>query len=191
MSNLRPNLSKDTLSSEFESFYWEKKELIQFCKEHGIPSTGGKIDISKRISHFLNTGNIKKTQKSSFTSPPDSSKPITKNTPVVHYKNDAVTREFFQKEIGPKFGFNYYLRQFAKQQNNGSITYGDLVEGYKQSLLAKKPTIDKQFQYNQFTRDYFASEPNPTREGCLQAWKKVRSIKGETTYKHYITLKSF
>ena len=46
----------------------------------------------------------------------DSLKQITKKTRVVNYNNDAETRKFFVKQIGHKFKFNAYLRQFTNKK---------------------------------------------------------------------------
>ncbi len=186
----RPELSKKLTVDEFKKFYWEKKELIAFCRDHKIPTQGGKIDLENRIIYYLETGKIKTIKKIVRLGDWDSSKNIIKQTPVINFKCDALTRKFFTSERGDKFKFNQYLREFAKQPNDGTITYGDLVDGWKVSQIKKKKIIDKQFQYNQFQRDFYAHDKNETRSECLKAWRLVRSVEGEATYKHYLTLKN-
>ena len=147
----RPTLSKTTKASDFKNFYWDKQELITFCRQNKIPADGGKIELAERIEFFLSSGGkIQSTRNKTHKIFYDSDQNITLNTPVINYKNDAKTRVFFVSQIGNTFKFNSYLRAFAKQENKGNITYGDLVQGYKDSLKNKKTTIDKQFEYNQF-----------------------------------------
>lgn len=125
----------------------------------------------------------------------DSSRPITSNTLVINYKNDAATRSFFVKQIGNRFHFTSYLRQFA---NKGKIlnkmTYGDLVKGWLAEENHKKnpsykSVISKQFKYNKFIRDFFLHEAGKSLNDAIQAWKKVRDKKGRETYCYYTKTK--
>lgn len=52
----RPNLDKQLDGDTFRSFYYLKEELVDFCKENGLPTSGGKIEITDRIACFLDTG---------------------------------------------------------------------------------------------------------------------------------------
>jgi len=123
----------------------------------------------------------------------DSAKPITCNTPVVNYKNDALTRKFFVKQIGKRFHFTNYLRQFSKNKSiSKRITYGDLVKGWlAEETRKKKPNyqsvIGRQFKYNQFIRDFFSNEKSKTLADAIKAWKMVRGLKGQETYFYYKT----
>ncbi|EKD71373.1 MAG: hypothetical protein ACD_46C00199G0003 [uncultured bacterium] len=111
----------------------------------------------------------------------DSEKTITRKTKVVDYKNDAATRSFFVKQIGRRFHFTNYLRQFTNKNNlaNKKLTYGDLVEGWLAEESRKKSpnyktSIGKQFKYNQFIRDFFLHEKGKTLADAIKAWKMVK-----------------
>lgn len=52
----RPILNKELDSKTFRDFYFLKEELVKFCKENGLSVSGGKIDITDRIAHYLDTG---------------------------------------------------------------------------------------------------------------------------------------
>jgi dTDP-glucose pyrophosphorylase len=54
----RPILSKQLDGQTFRSFYYLKEELIRFCRENGLPVSGGKIEITDRIAYFLDTGKV-------------------------------------------------------------------------------------------------------------------------------------
>ncbi len=192
---IRPELNNSMDVATFKNFYWDKKELVSFCKSNRLPCAGGKIELAQSIEIFLRTGHIKESAGPiKRYGKLDSEELITRNTPVVNYKNDAQTKQFFLDVIGSKFHFNSYLRQFAKIPDmDGSLTYGDLVDGWlkyeadKKALKQKAP-IDKQFQFNQFQRDFYASEKCKTRAQMLDAWKLVRSVPGQATYVHYLKL---
>ena len=122
----------------------EKRRVTFFCRENKLPTQGSKEEITSQIEYFIQNGTlspnkIKKISKKHY----DSQSEIKLSTPVVNYKNDFRTRAFFKSHIGDKFKFNYYLRSFAKQNNDGSMKYGDLVEGYKASLNDTQKTYCK------------------------------------------------
>jgi len=45
--------------------YYLKEELIDFCRKNDLQITGGKLELTERITNFLNTG--KKTYKTHIT----------------------------------------------------------------------------------------------------------------------------
>ena len=190
----RPNLTVSLNPELFKNCYWDKKELVSFCSANGLSGIGGKSDLINRIKHFLQTGQKLAPIKIRRIDKWDSDNKITKDTLVVNYKNDAKTRNFFEKEIGTHFRFNSYLRQFAKNSNKDSnLTYGDLIQGWIKTEEQKqnsscKNTIDKQFEFNQFQRDFYAKEKGKTRKELVAAWQLVRSVVGPNTYEYYLII---
>lgn len=59
----RPDLNKNLDSITFRSFYYLKEELVQFCRDNNLPVSGGKIELTDRIAHYLDTGEILKDIK--------------------------------------------------------------------------------------------------------------------------------
>src|SRR5687768_4111951 len=49
-------LTKGIRPDDFRGLYWLKLELQDFCREHGLSTSGGKREIADRIEHFLRTG---------------------------------------------------------------------------------------------------------------------------------------
>ena len=63
----------------------------------------------------------------------------------------------------------------------------DLKEKYLSlKLLKGKKTINKQFEYNKFTRDFFLANPSLSREDCLNCWRKVRELKDRKYSDQYL-----
>lgn len=181
----KPSLSQKLTKEQFENFYWLKSELIEFCSRHNLSASGSKQALVERITVFLETGQRIKHEPKQSSAQRDSDKEITWNTPVVNYKNDAKTREFFVKHIGKRFKFNNYLRQFTNPKNiTSNLTYGDLVNGWMTGI-DETNQIGKQFEYNQFIRDYFANEHGKSLQDAIHAWKKVSSIEGPNTYEFF------
>ena len=192
MDNKQEAVSKLDLEY-FKNHYWLKSDLIALCRKFDLSTQGAKQDLVNRIETFLTTG-IKANPLSNKISPiKDSNTLITRNTPVVNYKNDAATRQFFVAHIGKHFRFNAYLRQFTQQNNIINLTYGDLVDGWLAYELNKKKSsqpnsIGKQFEFNQFTRDFFINGKGKSRADAIKAWQLVKSVPGPKTYQHYKTL---
>ena len=188
----RPILDKNITPINFKQFYWEKIELINFCRSNALATQGAKLDLAKRIEEFLTSGKKEKpSQKKVSKGQWDSEQiSLTRDTIVVNYKSDPVTRAFFQKEIGQHFRFKADVLTWIKTklQAGEELKYGDIIsEWNKKELLARdldyKRVIPKQFQFNQFMKDW--KEAN-AGAGSREAWKFIRSLPGEATYAHYI-----
>lgn len=188
---LKPKLTKEISLPNFKNHYWLKVELIKFCQANELSTVGSKQELVHRIEAFITTGckiNLKINQLDTFR---DSQQPIKVDTLVRNYKNDAATRRFFVEQIGKHFRFNAFLRQFTNKHNiSAGLTYGDLVKGWLAEESKKKDPhyksdIDKQFEYNQFTRDFFANEKGKTQLDVIQAWNILKTLPGEKTYAHY------
>jgi hypothetical protein len=52
----RPPLNNHILLADFQDYYWLKSELQAYCKANEIDSSGGKIELTKRIVKFILTG---------------------------------------------------------------------------------------------------------------------------------------
>ena len=68
-------------------------------------------------------------------------------------------------------------------------TYRDVVcAWYEEEERKKDPTFKKkiapQFEYNQFTRDFFADPKNQgkSRSEAIDAWNKIKKLPGSNKY---------
>lgn len=190
----RPELTNKTELNVFLSYYWLKKELIEFCSKYSLSSSGSKEEISKRIKFFLKTGKKESVSKNTKSSIKDSDNLIKLTTKVINYRNDTATRKFFTEHIGIHFRFNAYLRQFSSNMsiNKNNLTYGDLIQGWLKAEELKnepdyKSKIGSQFEYNQFIRDFCANEKQNglTLKDAITAWKKIKEKPGKRTYQNY------
>lgn len=57
----RPDLNEKLDGETFRTFYYLKKELVDFCRENNLPISGGKIELIDRIACFLDTGKVLET----------------------------------------------------------------------------------------------------------------------------------
>lgn len=178
----RPILDKNLDSKTFREFYYLKEELVDFCRKYGLPTSGGKLEITERIAHFLDTGEIfsaKRVQKKAQTITD-----ITEETPI---ESDFVCsekhREFFKEHIGNSFSFNVAFQKWLK--SNSGKTYADAIAAYYQILEDKKKgktKIDKQFEYNTYIRDFFADNQGKSLDEAIKCWKYKKQLQGHNRY---------
>ena len=178
----RPALSNKMKSEEFLEYYYLKEELVYFCRENGLPTSGGKAELTERIAYYLDTGKIKaqktvRTQKPKITA-------ITRDSII---ESDLVCSEihraFFKCEIGESFSFNVAFQKWLR--SNSGKTYADAIAAYKEIKSMKKPgkkDIDKQFEYNTYVRDFFDDNKGASLADAIKCWKYKKSIKGSNRY---------
>lgn len=181
----RPSLDKKLNSETFRSFYFLKEELVQFCRENGLPTTGGKEDLNKRIEFFLETGKVEPS-----TAPVH--KPSTKAANLVidlqtiieqNFVCSENHRAFFKKHLGNTFSFNVQFQNWLK--TNAGRTYQEAIEAYGRILKEKKETrseIGAQFEYNTYIRDFFADNKGCSLDDAIKCWKFKKSMIGHNRY---------
>ena len=178
----RPELNKNLDSKEFKEYYYLKEELIDFCRKNSLQTTGGKLELTERIEKFLDTGeksiinhNSRRTQIQDKITPES----IIENNFVCSEKH----REFYKKQIGKSFSFNVLFQKWLK--SNAGKTYKDSIDAYYKILEDKKKsktTIDRQFEYNTYIRDFFQENKDKTLEQAIKCWKYKKNIKGHNKY---------
>ena len=133
--NDRPVLDRNLDSKTFRDYYYLKEELVSFCRENGIPVSGGKIEITDRIAYFLDTGKI-------LPAPAERKKAtaisvIREDTEIeANFVCSEKHRAFFREHIGSGFSFNVAFQKWLK--NNTGKTYKEAIAAYYQILEDKK-----------------------------------------------------
>ena len=91
-------------ADDFKTYYWMKQDLIAFARQLGLPTHGYKPELSSRIlAHLTGGANFSEISKPPTKAPRDSAAPLRRDSPVINYKNDRKTREFFKSQIGTTF----------------------------------------------------------------------------------------
>lgn len=180
--NERPRLSKELDSKTFKSYYYLKEELLNFCRENNLPTSGGKVELTERIALYLDTGKVSEAivKRKSKTD-------IGVITEATEIEADITCSEkhraFFKEKIGNSFSFNVAFQKWLKA--NAGKTYGDAVNAYYKIIEEKKKsktTIDKQFEYNTYIRDFFSDNKGKTLEEAIICWKYKKSLQGHNRY---------
>lgn len=190
MNSKRPKLDKNTSPKDFKDFYWLKKELVLFCKDYNIISSGGKIEIANRIIHFLETGERIKSVKDKIDKPKSNfdwnSERLHLETKITdNYKNTENVRAFFTSEIGEHFKFNVLFMNWMKQ--NIGKTLKDAITEWNRICLLKKDKnyeskIGSQFEYNTYIRDFLKDNPDMSLDNARNFWLLKRETRGSKKY---------
>jgi len=187
----RPTLNNEISTKDFQEFYWLKEELVSYCRAEGLKTTGGKIEISKRIENYLETG-LKNLKQSPKKIKPKSKfdwkkEVLSLETEITdNYKSTENVRKFFQNEIGENFKFNVKFMNWMK--SNCGKTLKDAIAEWRQihseiKDKTKSKIIAPQFEYNTYLRDFLADNPYAKRELGIKLWKIKRSIRGDNKYR--------
>lgn len=182
---MRHKLSLKTSVTEFESTYYLKQQLVDFCRENNIPTSGSKQELTDRVREYLTTGKVKPTSKfpkraNSDTTPPSLEKVITEG-----YRNTEENREFFEKHIVRNFRFSVKFQKWMK--SNIGKTFEDAINAWHEIENEKKANrgknkIDSQFEYNQYTRDFFKYTTGLSKADCIKCWKYKRDKPGSNKF---------
>ncbi len=193
-TNTRPQLTKDLKSEDFKEYYFLKEELKDFCKKEGLKVSGSKNQLEERIIYYLDTGkslddsrpvennkNNKNNSKFNLNKANNSEEITLDSILGENFKCSEDKRVFFEKEIGKGFKFKVKFQKWLKA--NPDKTYQDAINAYYELQNSNEKTkIDKQFQYNQYIRDFFDDNDGKTLNDAIKCWKYKKSIKGHNKY---------
>lgn len=178
----RPNLDRNLSSAVFREYYYLKEELVDFLRENGLPTSGGKMELADRVAYFLDTGGVKPVALQRV-------KAVNINeinVDTIIEKNFVCSerhRAFFKTNIGESFSFNVVFQKWLKA--NAGMTYRDAIDAYYQILEEKKKgktTIDAQFEYNTYIRDFFADNQGKSLSDAIKCWKYKKQMRGHNRY---------
>ena len=177
MPELTQNLSPD----EFREHYFLKEELKDFCRFEGLKVSGSKEDLEKRIIHYLKTGEELAEHKVEQKSTKKSSGISLDAILGENFKCSEDKRAFFEKHIGKGFKFKVKFQKWLKA--NPNMTYQDAIDAYLEIQSSNEKTeIGRQFQYNQYIRDFFDDNDDKSLDDAIKCWKYKKSIRGHNRY---------
>lgn len=178
-----PKLSRNLKPQEFKEYYFLKEELKDFCRAEGLKISGSKGDLEKRILHYLQTGE-RLNEPAIKRNSPQTSTEITLDSKLgENFKCSKDKREFFEKEIGKGFKFKVKFQKWLKA--NPEKTYREAVEAYFELQNSGQRTeIGKQFQYNQYIRDFFENNKDRSLDDAIKCWNYKKSLKGHNRYEN-------
>lgn len=192
MEHQRPDITLVTASAELRRWYWTKDELVSECRRLGLRVSGGKFQLLDRISHFHDTGETAYPgdKKPTITSKFDwHSAPLSPETVITDsYKNSQNVRRFFKAEVGDHFKFS--IPSMAWMKENVGKTLADAVEAFKSmEIEAKQPGFQSEIadhnQFNQYTRDFLADNPELGLRDVRHFWALKRALPSDNGRHRY------
>ncbi len=178
----RPDFDDIKTYEEFIKYYWYREELIKICKERGLKSDGGKVELNRVIEAYFNGEKILPVKKT-IKKPGKNVKELGVETGLIEcgFTFGPRFREFFSKQTGEEnFKFNVDMVATAKavkESGDESFTLGDLLDiyyGKKEYAKYDRSAL----QWNKFVKDFCADDATKIYDERLKAaaalWKIVR-----------------
>ncbi len=180
--NNKPQLSAELNIETFKQFYYLKEELVCFCRDNGLQTTGSKAELTERIATYLSTGkSITAVRKIEKNAAPQT---ITLDTEIESYFVCSERhRAFFKEHIGTRFTFIVPFQKWLKA--NAGKTYREAVQAYYTIIEQKKTVklpIDGQFEYNTYIRDFFADNQGKSLQDAIRCWNYKKNLQGHNRY---------
>ncbi|WP_099203422.1 DUF6434 domain-containing protein [Miniphocaeibacter massiliensis] len=180
----RQELTKNLHYETFLQFYYLKEELVSFSRKEKLQTSGNEEELTNRISHYLKTGeNLTKSKK---TNKNLSLKEINLSDKIEgNFVCSEIHRFFYKKHIGNNFSFIVPFQNWLKA--NTGKTYKDSIDMYYKILEDKKKNkfqIGKQFEYNNYIRDFFENNKDKSLKDAIKCWKYKKSLIGHNKYKN-------
>lgn len=190
----RPDFFEIKSGLEFRKWYWLKAELVEICKQIGIPHNGGKFELRDRISYLLDhDGELPpKVKKEPKTSRFNWAK---ENLTLETVITDNVTfgfnfRRFMKTQIGDKFQCHGDFMDWVRSNTGKNL--GDAVEAWERLEKRKEdPNFRREIapynQYNQYLRDFTDANPGLTLQEAKRCWKQKKQLPltdGAVKYEH-------
>ncbi len=184
----RPKLDENISIENFQNYYWLKKELVDFCRNLGINTSGGKIDISYRIEQYLKTGEkiVHSGREKSISKFNWNSTKLDLNTLITdNFSCTENVRSFFKQTIGENFKFNVPFLKWLKSNNRKTLE--EAIEKWKEINAHKKDTnfkteIAPQFEYNTYIREFMSDNRNLSMKDAINCWNSRRYLSGRRKY---------
>ncbi len=178
----RPDLNDQLSSDTFRQYYYLKAELTAFCREQGLPTSGGKLELTERVAHYLATGQTLKASPRKASE--KAAAPLSENTKIEpNFRCTERHRQFFTTQIGPGFTFNVSFQKWLRE--NPGKTYQEAIVAYGQIIAARKKgktDIGRQFEYNTYIREFFADNQGKSLEEAIKCWRYKKSLPGHNRY---------
>lgn len=152
-----------------------------------LKRTGGKFTLLERLAHYLDSGEtdwpgeIKQKVTSRFDW---HSAELTLETEITDsYKNSQNVRRFFKAHAGSGFKFNIQFMKWMRE-NTGKTLGNAVAEYHRQKETAAAPGFQSEIaehnQFNQYTRDFLADNPQMGMAEVRHHWALKRQLPSDT-----------
>ena len=188
----RPSFDQIETGKEFNQWYWLKEEMVEICRQSGLPYTGSKFELRDRIMHALdNNGEVlSKAPAARKTSNFNWAKSkLTLSTIITDNVSFGPNfRNFMKSQIGNRFTCHGDFMDWVKC--HPGKTLGDAVHAWHDLEHRKqdqdfKRDIAQHNMLSQYVRDFLADNHGKTLKDALKCWKLKKSQPTKTGFITY------
>lgn len=172
-------------------YYMKIGELKKACVMLSLPCTGKKIDLIARIMTFIQSGKIieyptipKQSRSNNYPI-----QDIKADTLMLYggYKNDAKTRAFFKKMIGPHFHFTAFGIDWLNDRwlQGNPPTYQEFADYWVTEVEQRKQIKSKpkdEWKYINFLQQMSKEHPELLKKDLMLRWKKLQADKAHIAF---------
>jgi len=166
----------------FRSGYYLKEELVRFCRQEGLPVSGGKEELTRRVSRYLETGEALPPERGAR--PPPGKGDVTEDSVIEDPPSFSERhRAFFVGRLGEGFTFNVPFQRWLRA--NAGKSYGEAAAAYPLVMEERrkgKTEIGRQFEYNTYIRDFFADNEGRGLSDAIRCWRRKKGMQGSHRY---------
>lgn len=171
----RPQLSPELTGGELLRWYWLKDELTGFARTLGVRATGSKELLTQRLAAALDGQPFTEPAAKRAAGSKQLSGTLSASTVIPKGQRcSQIVRAWFIDQVVSSFGFDSQMREFFAN-TDGIQTLQDALNHYLDTREQGQKSIDSQFEYNRFTRDWHAEHPESSREELVEAWHDYRN----------------
>ncbi|MEP6981864.1 MAG: DUF6434 domain-containing protein [Nakamurella sp.] len=174
VDEVRPEATPTLTGAELLRWYWLKSELVALARQLGVPTGGGKQELTRRVVAALD--GLPAPEATSRDPAPRSGQlpgPLGRDTVIPPgQRSSQLLRQFFEHELGPSFSFDARMRAFIAE---GGHTLDQALTFWR-SGRGRRPNreIGAQFELNAFLRHWHTSHPGGPRSEAVAAWRVHR-----------------
>mgnify|MGYP000202696323 CR=1 FL=1 len=188
----KPKITDINSSAAFQSWYWLKVEMVEKCKQLGLPYSGGKFELRDRIIYALeNEGAVlpvveKPRPSSRFNW---SKAALSLDTEITdNVKFGPNFRRFMTTQIGPQFSCHSDFMDWVKE-HPGKTLRDAVIKWEELERRKEDPSFQREIaEHNmlaQYVRDFLADNPNSRFKEALICWKTKKQLPAEKGFIRY------
>ncbi|MEE6280692.1 DUF6434 domain-containing protein [Georgenia sp. MJ170] len=171
----RPPLASVMSGAELRRWYWLRSELVDRARQLGVARHGSKTELLDRLAAALDGAPAPARPPPRRAATRQLAEPVGPATVLPPGQRcSQVLRRFFAAEVGPAFRFDEHMRDFIA--HGAGRTLAEAVDHWHRTRGAAIGPIGEQFEYNRFTRQWFAGTPDGSRQECMAAWQVHRAL---------------
>ena len=179
----RPDFSTIKTGAAFNQWYWLKREMVDICKQAGLPCHGSKFELRDRIMYALDhQGSVKpkvKTKKATSTFHWAKAE-LTLDTVITNDVSFGPNfRGFMEAQTTRKFtchsDFMDWVRANSGKTLQDAILAWEAFENRKEDPAFRRE-IAEHNMYCQYVRDFLNDNPGQSFSHAKNHWNRKRQL---------------